>query len=278
MVPHKVRAVVDARDRSHQSSPAKGEELTGEPQEAEILLQVQGHRPTLRHLELDLVVPKGNPCDLQLRRGDPHHLPIHLDRRTRGIALQHHPMGTATQRGTEKQPDQIGRHGSGIVARPGSGYAAGMLRILLLSMLALAPMDGHARKDKPSKQDVRKDQKEHADLGKRAGIYWRSVRWSDATAASVFIENPNDQLVFQQWLDDQAKNQKITDAKVLRIEVSKEERKPKDGRIRTAVVTVSIEGFTLPDQVLKQQTLTQGWYRTATGWFVDWKPPPPPRP
>ena len=153
-----------------------------------------------------------------------------------------------------------------------------MLRILLTALLLLAPASNQAWARKPSKQDVRKQQKEHADLTSRAGIYWRSVRWSDATGASIFIENPDDRLLFQKWLTEQARIQKITDAQVVRVQVSKEYTKPKDGRIRTATVTVSLEGFTMPDQVLKTQVLEQAWYRTSGGWFVNWSPPPPPKP
>ena len=153
-----------------------------------------------------------------------------------------------------------------------------MLRFLLLFVFALPIHTGTALAKKPSKQETRRDQKEHADLGERADIYWRSVRWADAPSASVFIENPNDRILFHQWLKTQGNTQKITEAKVLHVNVSKEIRKPKDGRIRTARVTVSIEGYKLTEQVLKEQTLTQDWYRTEAGWFVDWTPPPPPKP
>ncbi len=186
-------------------------------------------------------------------------------------------MGAAADSNDENQKGELACHGGRIVARRASGYAVGMLRFLLTAMLALAPLHAQAGK-KPSKQDVRKEQKEYAELGKRAGLYWRSVRWGDATAASAFIENPNDQLVFQHWLGDQAKDHKITEAKVLRVEVSKETVKPKNGRIRTAVITVSIEGFKEPEGIVKQQTLRQPWYRSASGWFVDWTPPPPAKP
>lgn len=130
----------------------------------------------------------------------------------------------------------------------------------------------------PAKQESRRDQKEQVDLGERAEIYWRSVRWADPQSASVFIENPDDRVVFQQWLKDQGRDQKLTEAKVLNLQVSKEIRKPQDGRIRTAAVIVSVEGYKLPGQVLKQQTVTQRWYRSEAGWFVDWSPPPPPKP
>jgi len=153
-----------------------------------------------------------------------------------------------------------------------------MFRILTLVAIVLLPLQVHAKDKKPRKHELRKEQKEHTELGKRTGIYWRSVRWKDFSAASIFVENPNDQLMFQQWLDEQSQNHKITDAKVLRIEVSPEKRKPKDGRIRSARVTVAIEGFTLPEQILKKQTLQQHWYQTSAGWFLDWSAPPPSKP
>jgi len=153
-----------------------------------------------------------------------------------------------------------------------------MLRFLLMIGLAISVLSSTASANKPTKREVRKEQKAQAELSERAEIYWRSVRWARVQDASVFIENPNDRLVFQQWLTDQGKDQKITDAKVLRVQVSKEHLKPKDGRIRTAVVTVTIEGYKLPEQLLKQQTVTQAWYRNKSGWFVDWTPPAPPPP
>jgi len=153
-----------------------------------------------------------------------------------------------------------------------------MLRYILTLIFCLPLTTQPALAKKPTKQETRKSQKEHTELAERAELYWRSVRWADAPNASVFLENPNDRVVFQQWLKGQGSEQKITEAKVLHVDVSNEVRKPKDGRIRTAVVTVSIEGFKLPEQVLKQQTLSQGWYRTNAGWFVDWTPPPPTKP
>jgi hypothetical protein len=153
-----------------------------------------------------------------------------------------------------------------------------MTRTILMILLLSAPLTDTAWAKSPATQASRRDQREQADLGDRAEIYWRSVRWADPQSASVFIENPDDRVVFQQWLKDQGRDQKLTEAKVLHLQVSKEIRKPDDGRIRTATVTVSIEGYKLPGQVLKQQTVTQRWYRSEAGWFVDWSPPPPPKP
>jgi hypothetical protein len=150
--------------------------------------------------------------------------------------------------------------------------------LLLAAALLCSPLGSSAQASKPSKAATRRDQKEHEALGERAEKYWRAVRWADPQSASIFIENSNDRVVFQQWLTDQSKDQKITEAKVLQVEVHAEVIKPKDGRMRTGQVTVSIDGFKLPEQVLKQQTLSQAWYRTPSGWFVDWAPPPPPKP
>ena len=121
----------------------------------------------------------------------------------------------------------------------------------------------------------KKDEREHQHLAKSAEAYWHSVRWNDVELASSFIEEANDRLMFQQHLDDQSRNRKIIEARILRIDVSPEKRKNEvsDGKVREALVTVSVEGYTLPDQVLEKKMIQQRWYRSAAGWWIVWTAP-----
>lgn len=148
--------------------------------------------------------------------------------------------------------------------------------------LALTVPIAHADRatSKRSVNARKKDERENEQLAKHAEAYWRSLRWNDVEGASTFIERPDDRLLFQQHLDDEAKRRKVVEARILRIDVSPERRKNEitDGRVREALVTVSIEGYTLPGQVLEKKMIQQRWYRSNAGWWVLWVPPQLPTP
>jgi hypothetical protein len=126
----------------------------------------------------------------------------------------------------------------------------------------------------------KKDERENQQLAKSAEAYWRSVRWNDVEGASSFVERPDDRLMYQQHLDDEASRRKVIEARVLRIEVSPERRKNEitDGKVREAKVTVSVEGYTLPGQVLEKKMIQQQWYRSTAGWWIVWVAPELPQP
>ncbi len=113
-----VRPMMGTRHIPEKSAPAKGHDLSGDPQQAHVLLQVDGDRSALRKLEQQLIVLKRYPCDLELCWRHPDHLLSNLDGRTRRIALEHHSMGTPTQEGQENQSVKSRCHCGCIVARP----------------------------------------------------------------------------------------------------------------------------------------------------------------
>ena len=47
----------------------------------------------------------------------------------------------------------------------------------------------------------------------------------------------------------------------------------RDGKFREALVTVSVEGYSLPGQVLEKKLVQQRWYRSNAGWWIVWVPP-----
>jgi hypothetical protein len=67
------------------------------------------------------------------------------------------------------------------------------------------------------------------------------------------------------------------DATVVHIQVSNERgpAEAKRGVVREAIVTVQVEGYTLPEQVLTKKLVSQKWYRTLGGWWLVYDPPLP---
>lgn len=158
------------------------------------------------------------------------------------------------------------------------------MNIIFPLLLALASPQSSAESDantavksaKMSKAQLRKqskaDAREMEFLQRSANLYWEGVRWNDSEKAANFIEDPGARLEFQAWLDDQGDERKITDVKIIRVNV--QAVNAKDSPInRTAVIKVSAEGYTMPEQVLKKTIETQEWYRTSSGWWLRWTPP-----
>jgi hypothetical protein len=115
--------------------------------------------------------------------------------------------------------------------------------------------------------------KEESHLIRSAEIYWHSVRWADAEKASVFIADPSQRLLFKEWLERQSDKRRYEEATVIQVVLGEERDKPVDGRTREAVVFVRARGYELPEQILQTWKYRQTWYRTTTGWFVEWEDP-----
>lgn len=115
--------------------------------------------------------------------------------------------------------------------------------------------------------------KEEANLIRSAEIYWHAVRWADADRASVFIEDASQRLLYKEWLERQADERRYEEATVVQAVIGDELEKPVDGRSREAVVFVRARGYELPEQILETWKVRQTWYRTPTGWFVEWEDP-----
>jgi hypothetical protein len=115
--------------------------------------------------------------------------------------------------------------------------------------------------------------KEESHLIRSAEIYWQSVRWADAEKASVFIEDASQRLLYKEWLERQSDKRRYEETTVIQVVIGEERDKPVNGRTREAVVFVRARGYELPEQILETWKVRQTWYRTPTGWFVEWEDP-----
>ena len=144
---------------------------------------------------------------------------------------------------------------------------------LILSTLALSAdvVAGKNEKQAPRGKHLKQEKKEIQLLQRSTDLYWDGVRWNNAERSSAFIENPTTRMAFQQWLETRFSTQRVMNARVLRVDVG-----PPLGKdateARKARITVAIEGYTLPEQVVKNETVVQLWYRSLTGWWLDWSP------
>jgi hypothetical protein len=104
-------------------------------------------------------------------------------------------------------------------------------------------------------------------------LHWDGVRWGDHDKAGKFIESIPTRTAYKDWLHTQAKSHKFVGIKVLGVDLGPELDPPQDGRSRTAEVRVMVEGYTFPQQVLHELTITQTWYRNTQGWWLEWTSP-----
>jgi hypothetical protein len=117
---------------------------------------------------------------------------------------------------------------------------------------------------------VRDDQQQSQELTEAAGQYWRALRWGDAVRAKAFLEGAEVKLAFDEWLNAEGKDHKITDVAVLHVRLDPATEKPTGDHVREATVTIRTEGYAVSDLIVHEETVDQRWYRTQTGWFVVW--------
>ena len=116
---------------------------------------------------------------------------------------------------------------------------------------------------------IKDDQTQSGELSQAAGQYWRAVRWGDAVRAKSFIEGAEVKLAFDEWLNAEGKDRKITDITVLHVRLDPESSSEPTGRhVREATVTIRTEGYSVSDLVVREETIEQRWYRTEAAWFV----------
>jgi len=145
-----------------------------------------------------------------------------------------------------------------------------VLSALLLALPATAAPD-QSKKIRRAKH-VKQERKEIELLQRSTELYWDGVRWNNAEKSSTFVEDPTTRMQFQQWLEDRFSSQRVMNARVLRVDVGPP--LPKESpEARKALISVSVEGYTLPEQVVKNEVVNQVWYRSATGWWLEWTPP-----
>ena len=123
---------------------------------------------------------------------------------------------------------------------------------------------------------IRQDDQEQTLLQESARLYWEGVRWEVPEQSVTFIAE-DDQALFQARIADQRKEERITEALILKatLEEVPPETTASSDVWRTGTVLVRLEGYTLPAQILLTEELTQSWYRTPSGWVLDWDPEAP---
>jgi hypothetical protein len=117
---------------------------------------------------------------------------------------------------------------------------------------------------------LKDDKKQSQELAEAAGQYWRALRWGDAPRAKSFLEGAELKLAFDEWLNAEGKDNKITDVLVLDVLLDPVPEKIVDHRVREGTVTIRTEGYAIADNVVHEETVEQRWYRTESGWYVVW--------
>ena len=71
-------------------------------------------------------------------------------------------------------------------------------------------------------------------------------------------------------MEDDWERYRVTDALIMQVELAPPVSDP--AAPRTAKVHVRVKGYAMPAQVLDKQNVEQDWYRTPTGWWLEWTP------
>ena len=143
--------------------------------------------------------------------------------------------------------------------------------LIVFSLLLAAPqaLAGKNGKKPQRAKHVKQERKEIELLQRSTDLYWDGVRWNNAERSSAFVENPTTRMQFQQWLETRFSNRRVMNARVLRVDVGPPLEKQAT-EFRKARITVAVEGYTLPEQIVKNETVIQIWYRSPTGWWLEW--------
>ena len=140
---------------------------------------------------------------------------------------------------------------------------------------ALSAPVGNAAPQQKQKQarakDIKQERSEIALLQRSTELYWDGVRWNNPDKASAFVEDPSNRMQFQQWLEERFQHHRVMNARVLRVEVGPPLDKGAP-EARKAKISVAVEGYTLPEQVVENKTVVQIWYRSSSGWWLEWSP------
>ena len=276
-MPHKQRTVCASGLLAGQLSGLQCDALPSQAHEAQVLGQIQHHTAATRHVQLDWNPLIGNPSDRNFGRRYPQQFLAHFDARTRRITLNFDPVRTPSKQQTNQAKKTKQRHPPHCSA---SGQTIPMFCmrhpfLITLFAAALSCPSAVAAPQKKQKQfrakDIKQERSEIALLQRSTELYWDGVRWNNPEKSSAFIEDATNRMQFQQWLEERFKNHRVLDARVLRVDVgpplAKEARE-----VRKAKTSVAVEGYTIPDQVVKNETVLQMWYRSPTGWWLEWSP------
>lgn len=141
---------------------------------------------------------------------------------------------------------------------------------VLSSLLALASCSGGRAGNRTNLAETDKEQQLLQDS---ARLYWESVRWADTERAGAFIEDAEQRVLYRDWLAEHSESHKLESAEILQVVLGAELDPPVDGRLQNATVHVRTKGYSYPAQIVESERVSQPWYRSVQGWFVDWELP-----
>lgn len=148
-----------------------------------------------------------------------------------------------------------------------------MQRLILICLLCAPLTTACAGAGAAVRNTLQVDSQDQAALHSAAETWWRDVRWQRSASARAYIEKREVRSAFVFWVEDQKSVRRITDVNILDVILDEPLDETKDGREREAQVLVRLEAHTLPAMTSGSEQVTQNWYRTQDGWFVEWEPP-----
>jgi len=119
-------------------------------------------------------------------------------------------------------------------------------------------------------QATRPDDKEKADLTERSEQFWKAVQWQYSSQAAPYVEDTELRGRWTVAMDQLLEQERISEVSLQDLHLDEPVTEPADGHLRTATLLVRIEFYTLPAQVVRKATLSQRWYRSHEGWYLDW--------
>lgn len=134
----------------------------------------------------------------------------------------------------------------------------------LLPLLLLAPPVHAASAKRDAKREARVVKRDTRAVTEAAEVFWSALRWQDLGTAAAFLENVDDRV---SWTTSMATARQYRSAVVLTVQVGPQLQQT-NGIHREAVVVVRTETIG-NDQVLRTDVVTQTWYKTDDGWFVE---------
>lgn len=144
-----------------------------------------------------------------------------------------------------------------------------LLACLLTPSLLPSTGCGAARKElREERSEERQRQREVTRLGEITEAYWRYLRWDDPGMAATHIEDGDRRMA---WLTQGggSSSTRYRSADVIRVEVGPLLEEDQAPRLREAVVVVRVQVYRVDEQVLRDETFSQQWYRVPAGWFVE---------
>lgn len=209
---------------------------------------------------------------------------VNPDVGSRWVALNHNTMGACAETGHETEDAERTDHGT-IVADSPIRYPLKMKFLLLVVAVFFTSPVGTAeaspesseiqepkKKKKKRRANPKKAAKELELLQRCATQYWEGVRWADTERSASFIEDSNDRMEFQQWLEGHIEGRKIMEATVMRVDVEPLEDKTSEVTSQ-AFLSVALKGYEMPEQILKKEVVEQEWYLNTNGWWLKWESP-----